>query len=380
MKINVPTILFGLQIFQRRLFSIPSSYLVPYIYFFIPKFSYITSFYFTYIIYSFFISTDKISTLIYSTLFIFNTFVYNSIKSPKKNIEVRIRDFNKILKFILIISSLFSISLWILNLNILPNKIYLTTFNPLNALNINSYIFIIYYFTFAALYLNNGKDLFLGGILFLITDSRTALVFLIFIILQILDNKKLLPTLKTINLKVIIPIVISTLLIYPIFLNTKSLDKIKHNFGTSIEFIENILFNRKEIQAIFKTGGVTLQDHQRLCLTINNLTHIEKTFPQGTGIGLKSYTNSLKKYNLGCNAPRHPEGKFYIRAHNFYISYLAEMGIFFIPLFIFIVSKFRNRNSRYIILGLLIGFIGHEYLTSPYTWMIMGLSERLNYD
>ena len=33
-----------------------------------------------------------------------------------------------------------------------------------------------------------------------------------------------------------------------------------------------------------------------------------------------------------------------------------------------------------IILGLLIGFFGHEYLTSPYTWMIIGLSERFNYD
>ena len=382
MKIKLsllPTILFGLQIFVRRLFFIPSSYLVPYIYFFIPKISNITFFYYVYIIYSFIISTDKISTLIYSILFLFNTFVYNALKNPNQSIEIKIRDFNEILRVILIISSIFSIALWILNLNILPNKIFLTLFNPLNALNINSYIFILYYFSFAALYLNNGKDLFLGGLLLIITDSRTGLIFLIFLILQVLDNQNLLPTLKKINLKIIIPIFISTLFVTPIFLSTEFLDNIKHNFNTTIEFAENILINKKEMQRIIKNNDVILQDHQRLCLTINNLNHIEKTFPKGTGIGLNSYLNSLEKNKLGCEAPYY-EGELYIRAHNFYISYLAEMGIFFIPLILFLILKLRNRNSGYIILGLLIGFFGHEYLTSPYTWMIIGLSERFNYD
>ncbi len=382
MKIKLPllpTILFGLQIFMRRLFFIPSSYIVPYIYFFIPKISNITFFYFIYSFYSFIISTDKISTLIYSFLFVFNTFAYNALKDPKESIKIKIRDFNKILKIILIISSIFSIFLWVLNLNILPNKIFLTLFNPLNALNINSYIFILYYFSFAAMYLNNGKDLFLGGILLIITDSRTGLLFLIFLILQSLDNQNLLPTLKRINLKIIIPILISTLFIIPIFFSTEFFDNIKHNLNTSMEFAENIFINKKEIQRIIKNNEVLLQDHQRLCLTINNLNHIEKTFPKGTGIGLNSYLNSLKNNNLGCKAPNH-DGNLYIRAHNFYISYLAEMGIFFIPLILFLFLKLRNRNSGYIILGLLFGFLGHEYLTSPYTWMILGLSERLNYD
>tara|TARA_Y100001978_G_scaffold183111_1_gene180453 strand:+ start:338 stop:1486 length:1149 start_codon:yes stop_codon:yes gene_type:complete len=382
MKIKLsllPTILFGLQIFIRRLFVIPSSYLVPYIYFSIPKISNITFFYFIYSFYSFVISTDKISTLIYSILFILNTFAYNALKDPKESIKIKIREFNEILKVILIISSIFSLLLWILNLNILPNPIFLTLFNPLNALNINSYIFILYYFSFAAMYLNNGKDLFLGGILLLITDSRTGLIFLIFLILQVLDNQKLLPSLKKINLKLIIPIFISTLFITPIFLSTGFLDNIKHNFNTSLEFADNLLINKEKIQRMIKENNVILQDHQRLCLTINNLNHIEKTFPKGTGIGLKSYLNSLKKNNLGCKAPFYEEN-LYIRAHNFYISYLAEMGIFFIPLILFLFLKLRNRNSGYIITGLLIGFLGHEYLTSPYTWMIIGLSERCNYD
>lgn len=382
MKIKLPllpTILFGLQIFIRRLFFIPSSYIVPYIYFFLPKISNITFFYFVYCFYSFVISTDKISTLIYSILFLLNTFVYNALKDPNKSIEIKIRDFNEILRVILIISSIFSLALWILNLNILPNKIFLTLFNPLNALNINSYIFILYYFSFAALYLKNGKDLFLGGLLLIITESRTGLVLLIFLILQVLDNQKLLPTIKRINLKIIIPIFISTLLITPIFLSTKFLDNIKHNINTTIEFAENILINQKEMQRIIKNNDEILQDHQRLCLTINNLNHIEKTFPKGTGIGLNSYLNSLEKHKLGCENPNY-KGKLYIRAHNFYISYLAEMGIFFIPLILFLILKLRNRNTGYIILGLLIGFFGHEYLTSPYTWMIIGLSERSNYD
>ncbi len=382
MKIKLPflpTLLFGLQIFIRRLFIIPSSYLVPYIYFLVPKLSDITIFYFIYSIYSLIISTDKSSTIIYSILFILNTFVYNAIKSPRKNIKKRIKDFNEILKFILIIASIFSIFLWVLNLNILPNRIFLSIFNPINALNMNSYIFILYYFSFAALYLKNGKDLFLGCLLLLITDSRTGLIFLIFLILQIFDNQKLLPTLKAINLKLIFPIMLSTLFIIPILINTEILDNFKHNFNTSLEFVENIFFNRERIQSSIKYGGEMFQDNQRLCLTFNNFAHIEKTFPKGTGIGLQSYQNSLKNNNLGCKA-HDAKSIEYIRAHNFYISYFAEMGIFFIPLIIFIILKLKNRNSNYIILGLLIGFLGHEYLTSPYTWMILGLSERLNYD
>ena len=382
MKIKLPflpSILFGIQIFVRRLFIIPSSYLIPYIYFLIPKFSNITTFYFIYSLYSFVISTDRFSTFVYSVLFILNTFVYNTFKNPRKTITNRIKEFNQILKIILIIASIFSILLWILNLNILPNRIFITAFNPLNALNMNSYIFIIYYFSFAALYLKNGKDLFLGSLLLIITDSRTGLIFLIFIILQIFDNQKLLPTYKTINLKPIFLIVFSSLLITPILINTSFLDQIKHNFSTSIQFAENIIINQEKIKKSIQNGGEILQDNQRLCLTLNNFSHIEKTFPKGTGIGLKSYQNSLKKYNLGCKGHDNND-ILYIRAHNFYISYFAEMGIFFIPLIIFLILKLRNRNSGYIILGLLIGFLGHEYLTSPYTWMVMGLSERLDYD
>ena len=326
-----------------------------------------------------FISTDRISTVIYSSLFIFNTFVFNSIKSTNKSIKNKIIIFNEILRNILIILSLFSIFLWIFNLDILPNKIFLTIFNPINGLNINSYIFILYYFSFAAIYLKKDKDLILGSSLLLLTESRTGIVFFVFLLLQYLDEKNLLPSFNQINLKIFIPSILVACLITPLFISTTFLDNIKHNINTSFEFANNIFLSKEEISNSLQTGVLT--DSQRLCLTGNNISHIYKTFPFGTGIGLKSYQNSLEKNQLGCKSQREDFGRYeFIRAHNFYISYLAEMGIFFFPLLIFLSKNIYKKNSKFIILGLLIAFLGHEYLTSPYTWMVLGLSERRNYD
>ena len=167
-------------------------------------------------------------------------------------------------------------------------------------------------------------------------------------------------------------------LIIPI-LGTTYFDNIKRNVETSIEFANNIFKSKDEITSINLQGDI-LSDSQRLCLTVNNISHIYKTFPYGTGIGLKSYQNSLEKNQLGCKSQSEEVEKYeFIRAHNFYISYLSEMGIFFFPLLIFISKNIYKRNSKFIIIGLMIAFIGHEYLTSPYTWMVLGLSERRNY-
>tara|TARA_Y100000589_G_C27193249_1_gene645660 strand:+ start:3075 stop:4226 length:1152 start_codon:yes stop_codon:yes gene_type:complete len=383
MKIRLPfiaTVLFTIQVFIRRILFLPSSYIVPYFYFYRLSFSFITNFYFIYILYSFIISTDRLSTIIYSTLFIFNTFVYNSLSLPSKISKIKIDIFNKILRNILIIFSIFSFILWSLNIDILPNKIYLTLFNPLNGLNINSYIFIIYYFTFAALYLKKSSDFFFGCGLLLLTESRTGLVFLIFLVLQYLDDKELLPNFSQINLKIIIPFLTLLLLITPLLIGTSYLDNIKHNVQTSIDFANNIFIKREQILNNTRSG-IAISDGQRLCLTGNNLNHINKTFPIGTGIGLKSYQNSLEKYQLGCRSSSEDFEEYeYTRAHNFYISYLAEMGIFFFPLFFFLAKNIMVQGSRYIIVGLLIAFLGHEYLTSPYTWMVLGLSQRRKYD
>lgn len=375
----LPTLLFSIQVFVRRIFFLPSSYIVPYLYFNKIYFSSITYFYIFYSIYSLFISTDKVSTIIYSILFILNTLVFNSIKSPKVLVKEKIILFNEILKNILILFSLFSLLLWTLNVDILPNKIFLTIFNPLNGLNINSYIFIIYYFSFTALYLKKEKDLIFGCTLLLLTESRTAYIFFIFLTLQYLEEKEFLPNFNKINFKGFLPVLLITCLITPIFWGTNYFDNIKHNINTSIEFANNIFLSKDEIQS-FNYGEEKLSDSQRLCLTINNTSHIFKTFPFGTGIGLKSYQNSLEKNQLGCKSQSTEFDKYdFIRAHNFYISYLAEMGIFFFPLLIFISKNIYKRNSKFIILGLMIAFLGHEYLTSPYTWMVLGLSERRNY-
>ena len=378
MKVKISYISYiflSLQIFFKRLFFFPSSYLVPYLFFFKPQLSNISIFYILYSVYSLFISTNFISTLVYSLLFIFNTFVYNAFKDPK--ILLKIKRFNLILRKFLIFGTIFSLILLILNLQILPNKIYLTVFNPINALNTNSYIFIVYYFTFAAIILKNGKDIFFGSILLLITESRTGLVFIIFIILQILDNQNLLPNFKRINLKIFLPLVFSFTIIFTLNTGTDFLNNVSQNINSTFEFSKNL----GNISTYNPLTLNYLRDGQRICLTLNNIKHIEKTFPVGTGIGIKSYQNSLKRNDLGCkNNKKYSKGDTYIRAHNFYISYLAEMGIFFFPLLFFLLSKLRNNKTRFIILGLLVGFIGQEYLTSPFTWLIIGLSENTNYD
>ena len=200
--------------------------------------------------------------------------------------------------------------------------------------------------------------------------------------MQYLNDKKLLPSVKTktivqINIKIIIPTLLIIFTLTPIYFGTNYLKNISNNIETSYEFAINILGRRNEIKKLARSGA-QIQDNQRVCLTFNNIDHISKTFPVGTGIGIKSYINSLKKHNLGCKHHINND-RVYIRAHNFYISYLAEMGIFFVPLLIFLLKHVFNKGSRFIIIGLLIGFLGHEYLTSPWVWLILGLNERKNH-
>ncbi len=371
-------IFLSLQIFFKRLFIFPSSYLVPYLFFFKPQLTPISILYILYSFYSLFISTNLISTLVYSSLFIFNTFVYNAIKDPK--ITFKIERFNLLLRKFLIFGTILSLILLIFNLQILPNRIYLKVFNPINSLNINSYIFILYYFTSAAIFLKKSKDIFFGSILLFLSESRTGFIFIIFLILQILDNQNLLPNFKKINLKIFLPLIFSFPIIFTLTIGTDFLNNINQNINSIFEFYRNIenISNTSNYSLLIQNK---VRDGQRVCLTLNNLKHIEKTFPFGTGIGVKSYQNSLKRNDLGCkNTKKYSKGDFYIRAHNFYISYLAEMGIFFFPLLFFLLSKLRNKKTRFIILGLLVGFIGQEYLTSPFTWLIIGLSEHTNYD
>ena len=102
---------------------------------------------------------------------------------------------------------------------------------------------------------------------------------------------------------------------------------------------------------------------------------IKYTFPFGTGMGLGNYLNYLNMYSSDfLNYTDHLG-----RAHNYYISFLAEAGVFFFGLTYFIFKPlFLNSNIilKSFYFSLLIGIATNEYITSPFFWLLLGLVYR----
>lgn len=373
------TFLFFIQIFVKRLFIIPSSYLVPFLYFFRFKFSSITYFYIVYIFYSIFITTDFLSLIIYSILFLTNTFIYNVINNQSSLIWIKLDKFHRLIRYTLIASTILSLLLFLLRINILPNKIYLTHFNPLNGLNMNSYIFILYFYSFLSIVFRKTKDFWYASALFLLSDSRTGFIMFSFSLIQFTINSGFIKKGYKIKKSILFSLFSITLISCFLIIGTSLNNRLINNFQSTLKFVNTdfIKFNEQN-QLLSKAKLIdksyTESNEARVCLTAVNILHIQKTFPFGTGIGLGSSQNSLVKNDLLCSSSK----KVAIRGHNFYISYLAEMGIFFFPLLTFLVMHLRYKNSTFIILGLLIALIGQEYITMPYTWMILALSKKTN--
>ena len=379
-KLIIGYSLIFLQIFIRRVVFIPSSYLVPYIYFFRISLTPITSFYITYIIYSLTVTTNFKSLIIYALLFLGNTFVYNSFTFPSQKIWGKITSFHYLIRISLISGCFISFFLFSINLNILPNKIYLTHFNPLNALNLNSYIFIVYFYAFLSISLKKTKDYWFAFTLLLISDSRTGFILTFFSFLQLLLNYKIITSELKIKKYIFVGGIMLVSIITSLIFATSFDSRLINNIQNSAKFFQSDFKQFDETKQLLNKVSLNnnsfteSNEFHRICLTAQNIKHISITFPFGTGIGLGSYQNSLEKNNLVCDVAK----KEAIRGHNFYISYLAEMGIFFFPLLIFFLSHLKYKSSFFIIVGLMISLIGQEYITMPYIWMIFGLSRKLN--
>ncbi len=372
--------LFLIQIFIRRLIFIPSSYLVPYLYFFKYKLSSISVFYICYIVYSIFITSDFKSLIIYSLLFLFNTFVYNNIVNNSNLVWFKLKQFQILIRYSLLSATFLSLLFFLLNINILANNIYLTNFNPFNALNLNAYIYIIYFYAFLSLSLKKVKDFIFALTLLLISDSRTGLIMFGFALIQLIFNYKVVTRKLKIKKSLFIGLTVFTSIVFSLIIITSLDQRFINNLQNSSKFLKTDFKSFNETTQLLKKAKLTEKSSSesselhRLCITSQNIKHIGKTFPFGTGIGLGSYQNSLEKNNLLCAVAKNEP----IRAHNFYISYLAEMGIFFFPLLLFFLSHLRFTKSRFIIIGLLLSLLGQEYITMPYIWMILALSNKLD--
>lgn len=118
-----------------------------------------------------------------------------------------------------------------------------------------------------------------------------------------------------------------------------------------------------------------MPDYRRTELIRAGIYNIKNNWLFGTGPGLENYKEGLKGFIITTHV-----GK----AHNFYISYLAELGIvgfsMFIYLLILILSLLRKiinsrQRSLFVSFWITIMFmlLMNEYITIPEVWIIWGM-------
>tara|TARA_R110002049_G_scaffold308581_1_gene513008 strand:- start:5768 stop:6889 length:1122 start_codon:yes stop_codon:yes gene_type:complete len=112
-----------------------------------------------------------------------------------------------------------------------------------------------------------------------------------------------------------------------------------------------------------------INDWRRYFLFIANIDIIINTFPFGTGMGLTNYFEQFDNYFV-------PLVIQPSRAHNFVISYLAEMGVFFFPfigLLAIVVLKSKDQITKLASCAIFVGLLTNEYITAPMVWFLLGL-------
>ena len=108
---------------------------------------------------------------------------------------------------------------------------------------------------------------------------------------------------------------------------------------------------------------------------------LEDKFFVGTGVGLKNYVSNILNYT-------DYDSGYSTKAHNFYISYLLEFGIFgyllLLLYFYLIYSKINNCvkydtnnvciGCKYLFISIAVMLLFNEYVTFPFFWVFMGVS------
>ena len=118
-------------------------------------------------------------------------------------------------------------------------------------------------------------------------------------------------------------------------------------------------------------------DTRRIYLSLAAIESLKDTFPLGSGFGLENYVQFA-----GINIEEVYSGPVRLSmAHNFYLSYAALSGIFFVPLLAFLLTPISKSQSeyKYLYIMFLIGIAFNEYITSPIFWVVHGLMLRKGY-
>lgn len=360
-------IFFSISVFILRVFGAPPAYLAMYFLslllvfiniedmkdfkIYIPNIvKTLVIFFSIYFIYSLFITTNYISTFKYFVMWMLNiSVVYFILKL--KNID-KFLDF--FLKFMLYSS--------ILGVILHFSGIFYSA-NPFNAFNKNSYIFLVVLSLAIAFTKNKKYEASIISFCSIFIYSRTLYLMLIMGGVFFVFSKL---TLKYFLYLFFISIFIS-ILFFSLSSDSFILERIKGAF---------ILIERLyEFYEDFDLSiGKLIDDHQRFYVIVSNIDMLVDVFPIGTGMGLENYLSRMNEEYV----PYLKGGDFH-RAHNYYISYLAEMGIFFF-IFTYILWKplFLNTDIYYksLYFGMLIGIATNEYVTSPYFWILFGLIYR----
>ena len=238
--------------------------------------------------------------------------------------------------------------------------------NLFDALNKNSYIFLVVVAIAIALQQDKKFLLILIFVSAIFIYSRTLYVMIICAFLFYIFSK--------IQIKSFIYLLLIFLFFWIVFLNFSEnnflFERITHAFSLIDALYE---FSQNADLSVGKEIG----DKRRFYIIVVNIDLLTTVFPFGTGMGLDNYLSKID-----------PSHATYLpvfgRAHNYYISYFAEMGLIFFLFFTYILYKplFLNSNIYYksLYFGMLIGISTNEYVTSPYFWILYALIYRTYYE
>jgi len=132
-----------------------------------------------------------------------------------------------------------------------------------------------------------------------------------------------------------------------------------------IEFTYNLIYAFLNFNFDYILG---YNDERRISLLFIGLYIVQDLFPFGSGFGLSNYFNYSSNYISFYSNHRA------VLAHNFYITYLGIMGVFFIPfLYSLIKPLFKSCNYFFpLIISFLLAIAFNEYISSPFFWVAYG--------
>lgn len=145
--------------------------------------------------------------------------------------------------------------------------------------------------------------------------------------------------------------------------------------GLAERSTERLLMTSRSIGAMLEGREVdrSVGDHNRVVLVNSAITTARKHFWFGTGLGMDNYREGLRR------AGTPPVTS---KAHNFYLSYFAELGLVGFTLLLAILQRIyaslaslgsRHRAFRVSFLVTALMMTMNEYILLPELWLFMGL-------